>query len=49
MDTAQTSVRGLEVLKEKLREKFPAQVFDYTCRVSSVDHSTGSWMLFVLR
>ena len=38
-----------KALKDKLRHKFPGQVFDYSCQYDGVDGSTGRpKVIFVL-
>ena len=38
-----------KALKDKLRHKFPGQVFDYSCQYDGVDRSTGRpKVIFVL-
>ena len=38
-----------KALKDKLRHKFPGQVFDYSCQYDGIDESTGRpKVIFVL-
>jgi len=36
-----TGILFSKALKDKLRQKFPGQVFDYSCQYDGIDESTG--------